>query len=60
MSADEIAQMLEFQREIDVIYSNIRADFEDDRREIQHSLDTGRDEAVDDGLGVFHGDAEDR
>src|SRR5688572_3268699 len=60
MSADEVAEVFEFEREIDVVHGDVRADFEHDGREIQHALDAGGDEAVDDGLGELDGHAENR
>src|SRR6478752_5845218 len=60
MSADEVAEVFQFEREIDVVDRDVGGDFEDDRREIQDALDAGGDEAVDDGLGELDGHAEDR
>ena len=59
MSADEVAEVLELEREVHVVHGDIRSDFENDGREIKHALDADCDEAVHDGLGELDGHAED-
>ena len=60
MSADEVAEVFQFECEIDVVDGDGGRDLEDDRREVEHSLDAGHHEAVDHGLGILDGHAEDR
>ncbi len=58
-SADEVAEVFEFDGEVDAVDDDVFGDVEDGGGEVEDGLDAGFDEGVGDFLGAGGGDGED-